>query len=424
MRIISRKDRELYFHNLHFNGILIDKFEFGTKKIKAAGKAWLKTMGEERRFWQTNRKRKIGIIAGVTIVAVLLVIVVYNKRLSNKIYQGYSTLSEMELDSEISATTKPFGKGVIWYSADGLSYYSGGKEVWNKAINMTAPVIDTCGDYIVMAERKSNDIYIFDIDGNQNQVTATYPVINVEVSKQGVVAATLDDGEANYIEIVGKDGTKIASGRTVLSGDGYPVDISIADDGTRLVASYLAVSNGTTQSKVVFYNFSSVGENEVDRIVGGFNHYKSTFVPDVEFINNSTAIAFGDNMFTIYSMKQKPKITYEETFEKKVKTVFYSSRYVGIVLENEDADYPYILKVYNTKGEVEYRKKIDFKYKDICFAGENVVMYDDMQCRMYSFSGTERFNYAFDKNLISIVPLKSDKYVLVRDNSIEEIQLK
>lgn len=414
----------MYFHNMNFNDILIDKLEYVAERITESRKAWLTAMSEERGFVQINRKKKIGIILGVTLVATLLVIIVYHRKQSNKIFTDYSVLSEMALDNEISATTKPFGEGVIWYSADGISYYSGGKEVWNKAINMTSPVIDTCGDYIAMAERKSNDIYIFDINGNQNKITSTYPVIGVEVSKQGVVAATLDDGEANYIEISGKDGTKIASGRTVLSGDGYPVDTSIAEDGTRLVASYLAVSNGTTQSKVVFYNFSSVGENEVDRIVGGFNHYKSTLVPDVEFINNSTAVAFGDNMFTIYSINQKPKITYEETFENKIKTVFHSNKYVGIVLENNDATYPYQLKVYNTKGEIEYKKNIDFKYKDICFVGKNVVMYDDMRCMMYSFSDVERFNYTFEKSLVSIVPLRSDIFALISDNGIEEIQLK
>lgn len=380
------------------------------------------TMGEERGYTGTS-KEKIRIIIGVSVLAVLLIVLVYNKRVNNKVYSEYSVSSNVNLDSEISATTEPFGDGIIWYSSDGISYYSDGKEVWNKAINVTSPVVDICGDYIVMAERKSNDIYIFDIKGNQNQITATYPVIEVEVSEQGVVAAVLDDGEANYIEITAKDGTKIASGRTVLSGDGYPIDISISDDGTRLVASYLSVSNGSTQSKVVFYNFSSVGENEVDRIVGGFNQYKSTLVPDVEFINNSTAVAFGDNMFTIYSVNQKPKIKYEETFDDKVKTVFYSSKYIGIVFENSDSEYPYILKVYNTKGEVEYKEKIDFKYKDICFVGKNIVMYNDMECRMYSFSGTERFNYVFEKNLINIVPLKSNKFVVVNNSNIEEIVL-
>ena len=212
--------------------------------------------------------------------------------------------------------------------------------------------------------------------------------------------------------------------RSVIAGDGYPIDISIANDGTRLVASYLAVSNGSTQSKVVFYNYSSVGQNEVDRIVGGFNQYKSTLVPDVEFINNTTAVAFGDNIFTIYAIDQKPKITHEEEFEDKIDTIFYSSKYIGIVFKSTDTEYSQVLRVYDTSGKKVFSKSLNFKYNDICFAGKNVVMYDGSNCIMYSFSGTERFNYTFDKNIVKIVPVKDNKFIVVNDTTIEEIELK
>ena len=43
---------------------------------------------------------------------------------------------------------------------------------------------------------------------------------------------------------------------------------------------------------------------------------------------------------------------------------------------------------------------------------------------MYSFSGVERFNYTFDKNIIKLVPLKDDKYSLITGTDVEEIELK
>ena len=255
--------------------------------------------------------------------------------MSNKVYSSYKTLNKVSLahldEMVVSENCRAFSGGIIRYNSYGMSYYSGGKEVWNSSFNIDNPVIDVCGGYIAIAQKDSCEITLIDKSGNQRKIQTSYPIKSVEVSKQGVVAATLDDGDACYIEISDKDGTSIASGRTVLAGDGYPIDISISNDGTRLVASYLSVSNGSTQSKGVFYNYSSVGQNEVDRIVGGFNQYKSTIVPDVEFINNTTAVAFGDNMFTIYSIEQKPMIAYEEKFEDKIDMVFHSSKYIGIV---------------------------------------------------------------------------------------------
>lgn len=374
-----------------------------------------------------SRKKRIFIGVAILIVLIFIAIYVYSRRLSNKIYTDYSvanTIKMEEMNSQTSVEYLPYGSGVVRYSGDGISYYSGGKEVWNKAIDMTSLVVDICGDYIVMAERNSNEIFLFDKGGNQSNIVASYPIVSVEVSRQGVVAATLDDGNVNYIEMTDKEGTRIASGQTVITGDGYPVDISIANDGTRLVSSYLAVSNGSTQSKVVFYNFSSVGQNEIDRIVGGFNQYKTTLVPDVEFINNTTAVAFGDNMFSIYHIDEKPELTYEEEFNDKIDMVFHSSKYIGFIFESNDSSYSQVLKVYNTSGKKVFSKTLDFKFNNISFVGENVVMNDESTCRMYSFSGTERFNTTFDKNIVKLVPIKDNKFVIISDSDIEEIELK
>lgn len=374
-------------------------------------------------FLNIWRKKKI--ILPLLLVVVLAVgSYVYIVKQENKVYTKYVIENTVEIDSGIAVAYKEFQDGILRYSTDGISYFRGGKEVFNKAIQMPSPVIDVNGGYIAMAERNSTDIYLFDEKGTQKNVTATHAIVSLAVSEKGVVAAVLDDGTANYIEIYDKEGTKLVSGRTVLEGDGYPIAVSLSDDATKLVSSYLAVSEGQTQSKVVFYNYSSVGENEVDRIVGGFNQYKNTIVPLVKFISNNTVIAVGDDMFSMYGIEQKPKLKYEESFDNRVETVFYNSKYVGIVFDSNDQTYFHVLKVYDKSGKVVFVKSIDFNYTDINFAGDNVVLNDSLHCVMYSFKGKERFNGGFDKNIVKIVPVSDDKYVLVSDNTIEEITLK
>ena len=374
-------------------------------------------------FWNIWRRRKI-IIPLILILALAVGLYIYMVKQRNKVFAKYVIESVVEIDSSIATQYKEFHGGILRYSADGISFFKGGKEVFNKAIKMPSPVMSVRGNYIVMAERNTTEINLFDEKGNQKNITATHAVVGLDVAKNGVVVAVLDDGTANYIELYDKEGTRLVSGRTVLEGDGYPIAISISDDATKLAASYLAISEGQTQSKVVFYNYSSVGENEVDRIVGGFNQYRNTIVPAVQFINNNHVAAIGDDMLSLYHMEQKPKLKFEESFDNQIETVFYSEKYVGIMYKSNDQTYSHVLKVYDQNGKVVFAKAIDFNYTDIHFAGENVVFNDSVNCIMYSFSGKERFCGSFDKNIIKLMPVSDDKYVLVSDSTIEEVELK
>ena len=369
-------------------------------------------------------RRKAIIISAILIVAIIVVAYVSISREKNRIFESFEVKSSVEIDGNIETKYMKFADGMIGYTTDGISYYAGGREIFNKAISIIAPIVSVSNEYVVIGEKKSSEINLIDKNGSLSKITSTYPIVGLDVSDKGVVAAVLDDGTANYIEFYDKSGSRLVSGRTVLEGDGYPIDISISGDSTRLVSSYLAITEGTAQSKVVFYNYSSVGENEVDRIVGGFNQYKDTIVPEVSFINDSTVVAMGDNMFSIYNIKQKPKLIHEEKFEDKIQSVFFSEKNIGIVYISNDSAYAQVLKVYDTEGKSIFSKTIDFKYNDIAFTGENVVMYDEAVCRMYSFTGKERFNYTFEKKINSLIPIKDDMFIIAGDTAIEEIELK
>ena len=264
---------------------------------------------ENKFFFYIWRKKKI-VIPIATIIAIIIIGILLVNLEKNRAYDTYRVISSVDSNDDGTFHYFKYKDGVVRYNPEGLSYYAGGKEIFNKAFQMTAPVIDVNGDYIVFGDRNTTNISLFDGEGKEYNITATCAVVGVTVSKKGVVAAILDDGTANYIELYDKEGVRLVSGRTVVEGDGYPVSIAISDDSEKLIASYLAVSEGKAHSKVVFYNYSSVGENEVDRVVGGFNQYEDTLVPKVKFINNTTAVAIGDEMFSIYSIDEKPELIY------------------------------------------------------------------------------------------------------------------
>ncbi len=370
-----------------------------------------------------SRNLKIKVITIIGIVCALLLAVylfcVY------RTYNNYKVRKTIKIETGTNSQYQAFGEFVVKYSNDGISYINGTETIWNEAYEMKSPIVDVCGDYLAIADKNSNTIYIFNKKGKVGEVNTSYPIIKIEVAQQGVVAALLEEASANYIELYDKEGNLIVSHKSLLSENGFPLSFSISNDGEKMMTSYLSIKEGSTENQVIFYNFSNVGKDEVDRVVGTFNQYGETIVPAVYFVSNEDAIAIGDNVLTIYKMKEKPTIRKEIKFDKEIQKVFYNEKYVGLIFENSKGDTPYKMEVYSLSGEKIMSKEIEMNLDHVKFAGKNVLMYDDVTCELISLKGVVKFKHVFTKQLDAIVPMEStNTFLLMTKNKIEEISLK
>ena len=370
-----------------------------------------------------SRNLKIKVITIIGIVCALLLAIylfcVY------RTYNNYKVRKTIKIETGTNSQYQAFGEFVVKYSNDGISYINGTETIWNEAYEMKSPIVDVCGDYLAIADKNSNTIYIFNKKGKVGEVNTSYPIIKIEVAQQGVVAALLEEASANYIELYDKEGNLIVSHKSLLSENGFPLSFSISNDGEKMMTSYLSIKEGSTENQVIFYNFSNVGKDEVDRVVGTFNQYGETIVPAVYFVSNEDAIAIGDNVLTIYKMKEKPTIRKEIKFDKEIQKVFYNEKYVGLIFENSKGDTPYKMEVYSLSGEKIMSKEIEMNLDHVKIAGKNVLMYDDVTCELISLKGVVKFKHVFTKQLDAIVPMEStNTFLLMTKNKIEEISLR
>ena len=377
----------------------------------------------ERRL---KRHKRSKVTRVVLIIAVLIIAAFsYYIYMKNKIYTEYETLETVEVADTYNCSFYKFGDYMLRYSEDGLAYLNGSETYWNQAFQMKNPLINVCGEYVAVADQKGTTVYICNTESQQGKIETEYPIMSIDVSANGVVAAiTGDDSEVSHIEVISKDGTKIAKGQTVLSGQGCPVDLSISEDGTKLVVSYLYVASGVIESKVVFYNYSEVGKNEVDRFVGGFD-YDKTIMAKVSFITNDIVAAFGDDKLVLYSMKQKPSVIAAIDIDYEIKSIFNNSEYIGLVVENEEAENPYTMLIYDLQGEKVSETKFNFMYKDIEIAKESIVIYNDTSLKVYTVDGTLKYEGDMDEGITSIIMKDKDySYYVVGSTSISNIKLK
>ena len=378
----------------------------------------------EKKIKQHRRNVIIGILAVILLAAVIVAVSVH--MIDGITYSGYSVINSVNCDDSESTKYISYLDGYLKYSNDGVSYVnSKGVSVWNQTVSMQNPQIKICEDAVAVGDINGSKIHVFNKSGTLGTIDTSLAISQIEVAKQGVVAAVLEDNDANYINMYNVDGTQIYSVKTSLSGDGYPLDISISDDATKLVASYLYVSGESMKTNVVFYNFSDVGKNETERVVGGFNHYDSTIVGDVKFVNKTTAVAVGENIVSIYSMKEYPKLIKEIEIGSEIERVFFDTSYIGLVLNNSDSGDIYRLVLYNLSGDKVCETTFNTQYDNIMIDGKSVVMYNSGGFTVMNFRGKTLADIKVELPLENVLTHGNrGRYVLVNSKYIQNIKLK
>ncbi|MDD3173859.1 MAG: DUF5711 family protein [Herbinix sp.] len=369
-----------------------------------------------------KRRRNIMIISLLLLLAVVGVAYLIN--LYNRSYHDYKVMKTTEIKGENAVGYLSYGSSVIKYGKDGaVAYDKDANPLWNGSYEMSDPIADTCGKYVVIADKGNNSVHIYNEKGEVGSFATLYDIVKVEVAYQGVVAALMEEGDTNYIILYDSDGTKLDEAKNTVNNAGFPMDISLSDDGKKLVAIYLSVSEGDIVSNVVFYNFGDVGDNYTNQIVGGYIFDKGIVSPRAAFLNNDTVCVYKNNGFVIYSMKEKSKDVHEENLKGKIQSILYNKNYTGVVLESEDGTAKRLM-LYNLTGKKVLDKTLDFDYKRIFMTDEEIIMYDDASCIIMKVNGKVKFKYTFEGNISDFYPINNlDRYYLINETKLSEIQI-
>lgn len=364
---------------------------------------------------------RVVLALAVTVAAAILVYINYQ----NKIYTDYEVIQEYERQDADAANYIICNGKVLKYSQDGAEVFDASNNViWNETYEMQNPMVATCKDSVAICDYQGNMIYVINETGEQGIIKTKLPITNISVSQQGVVAAVLEDGDVTRIYLFSKEGEELINIRCTMSQNGYPVDISLSDDGIKLGVSYMRIEKGELKSSVAFYNFGDVGQNEIDNYASGYD-YIDTVIPRLEFINSSTAFALGDNRFNVYKGSQKPTSAFEVILNEEVQSVFYGNRSVGLVFRTGEGDNKYRIDVYNEDGILSLSQKFDIDYTDIILKDDLIIIYNDSRCVIYNMSGVEKFNGDLLDSVLLLVPTEQkSKYILVNRDIVQTIRLK
>lgn len=375
-----------------------------------------------------NHKMRIFTRSALAVLLVAAVLFLFVLQWKSKVYTECVTVSSSPVTIVQGASVKALGSHILLYSKDGASCLdNSGGVLWNQTFEMQNPMTAVCGSTAAIGDYNGRTIYVVNEEKQLGTISTNLPIRALCASENGVVAAVLDDSDVTRILLY--DGnettdTSIVDIKATMKNSGYPLSISLSPNGKLLAISYLHVDSGEMKSSVAFFNFGDVGQNESDNYVSGYD-YIDTIVPYVQFMSSNAAFAVSDDRIAFYAGSEKPSNTASVLLDEEVQGIYYNESYVGLVYMDQSGEAAYRLDVYNTSGNLVHSLLFDTEYTDIVFYKDQVMIYNDMDCRICSVSGADKFDGTFEKPVSLVVPASSAyKYTAVTSSSVDYLELK
>lgn len=403
-----------------------------TKKKAAVRKAGVsknagaaRTNAEQKVDYETRLARhrraamRRALLALTAALAVAALVFIY---IEKRTYHNYKVLETSEQEDIISTKYVEMDGKILRYSPDGVSLVNKKMEtLWSETHSMQNPVADVKGDHAVVADQDGTAIEIYDTHGLTGSISTSYTIVKARVSQSGLVAAILGNGEDTWINFYSYDGSLIAENQTKIDDPGYPLDVSISNDGLVMMVTYQFVDGSDTTSYVAFYNFGDVGQNEDDRIVSGYT-YDGVVIPQVVYLGGTTSAAIREDGFTLYKGKQIPKESKTVKVEQEIVSTFYDKDTIGLIFRSEDKEKPYKMEVYSTDGSLKFTKNFAIPYTTVKMSEGMILLYNDSQICVMNSRGSEKFTGTIDGVINNFFKIGWNKYLLVLDSGIRVIK--
>ena len=258
----------------------------------------------------------------------------------------------------------------------------------------------------------------------QKQIETTSPIAQVRIAGQGTVVVLMKENNEAQIKLFDKKGKELANGKFYDSKGSIPMGVAISPDGKKVAVTMLDITGKEVGSSITFYNFDTVGQNEIDNNVGTYE-FSHMLIPEIDFLTEDSLIALGTEKVILFRGSQKPDISQSIDLLGEVKSYFYNEKYIGIVYEGEKTGES-LIQVVDHKGKVVMECNTTLTYDSIEFLSNGeVCITSDTQCEIYTKGEILKFSYTFDREICRIIAHgKGQNYIFVFKETTEEVRLR
>ncbi len=353
-----------------------------------------------------------GLLAGLVVVEYI-----------SRTFNTYRVVRETEVILEEGCKTAKLANNLLIYNKDGIRCMDAkGKTIWDITYQIQEPCVSVDGGTVAVAGYGDHLIYVMDESGRIGEIDTNLPIRNLCVAEAGYVGAVLDDNEVYWIYIYDVSGEEITRARTSMEQSGYPMAIELSPNGKLLGVSYLYLDAGTVQNNVAFYNLGEVGQNYTDQYMSGYIYQE--IVPELHYMNESTAMAISNGRLMVYSGSEKPTESKGILLNNTVQAVYWGDENVVLIYNGAADEGRYLMRVYDLTGTLVLEKGFDLEYTDIQSQNGVVTIYNSDEVLVVTLDGRERYSGSLGGSIRKMVSTSAKyKYLILFENTFKVIEL-
>lgn len=377
---------------------------------------------EVKRKIRRFRTQKMIDILAIAVLAALAVCGTY-LLLKNQTYDRVRSASTYDNDISDTNSYVQFAGGIVRYNRDGVVFLNRkNEEQWIQSTQIQNPVIEVRDKVFAVADRGGNSILVFTEEGLKGEIETALPVEKITVSEQGIVSAILRNENSPRILTYDAAGNILVEQQVTMSSMGYPVALSLSDDGNTLAVSYLYTEGISLGSRVVYYNFGKAGQEKADNTVAS-EEYQGEIAADLFFMGDDRSVAVADNSFTIYKGLEAPEKVNTVTLNREIIRAFHSDRYIGFLLLNKEKS-GYEIALYDRSGRQVLRRAVSGEYSHIKIDGDEILMFDGSRCCIMTDTGVIKYQGSLNVEALEMFEAPGlNKYYVMSVDELKVIYL-
>lgn len=364
-------------------------------------------------------------LVGAAVVAGIAVIIGFSHYYTHRSFSGYDVVGERARKDSNGVSYLPFQGDLIKYSRDGISRIdSSGETLWNGGYEMEQPVVDRCGDYVMVADIGAKIFCVYNGKDQGVGIETALPIGKAKISSGGKTAVLLHDQDSDVISIYDPYSTQQLQVEipTNVREDGYPLDFDISPDGNSLVIAYVVVQSGMMENKVCFYNFTEVGQDQ-NTLVGG-KSFEKKMISRIEFVADDKVAIFYEDGFCLFENMKKPEEIFDKTYDDDIKSADCDEENIMVITGTAGSTDDQKVYLYNLRGKEELSEPLSCKYSDFVMANGEIVFTDAQNCYIMRKNGSEKFTFDFGKGYDYFLPAaKDDQYYYIDEALIQVVKI-